>query len=74
MKFVLGMAVRETRASFQRLIFFFVCIAVGETGRKQKPQRVQFPLESLVGLRRDPHSWRSGHISSLHRHEIPCKP
>ena len=29
MKFVLGMAVRETRASFQRLIFFFVCIAVG---------------------------------------------
>src|SRR4051812_8219957 len=29
MKFVLGMAVRETRSSFQRLIFFFVCIAVG---------------------------------------------
>src|SRR5580765_5325134 len=29
MKFVLGMAVRETRASFQRLFFFFVCIAVG---------------------------------------------
>jgi putative ABC transport system permease protein len=29
MKFVLGMAVRETRASWQRLIFFFVCIAVG---------------------------------------------
>src|SRR4051812_8283825 len=29
MKFVLGMAVRETRASFQRLIFFFICIAVG---------------------------------------------
>jgi len=28
-KFVLGMAVRETRASWQRLIFFFVCIAVG---------------------------------------------
>ena len=29
MKFVLGMAARETRASWQRLIFFFVCIAVG---------------------------------------------
>src|SRR4051794_7405118 len=29
MKFVLGMAVRETRSSWQRLIFFFVCIAVG---------------------------------------------
>ena len=29
MKFVLLMAVRETRASWQRLIFFFVCIAVG---------------------------------------------
>jgi putative ABC transport system permease protein len=29
MKFVLGMAIRETRASWQRLIFFFVCIAVG---------------------------------------------
>jgi putative ABC transport system permease protein len=29
MKFVLQMAVRETRASWQRLIFFFVCIAVG---------------------------------------------
>src|SRR5689334_5738800 len=29
MKFVLSMAVRETRASWQRLIFFFVCIAVG---------------------------------------------
>src|SRR5207253_7593463 len=29
MRFVLGMAVRETRASWQRLIFFFVCIAVG---------------------------------------------
>src|SRR5438874_13275372 len=29
MRFVLGMAVRETRASWQRLIFFFICIAVG---------------------------------------------
>ncbi len=29
MRFVLGMAMRETRASWQRLIFFFVCIAVG---------------------------------------------
>src|SRR5437763_7682979 len=29
MKFVLGMAVRETRASWQGVIFFFVCIAVG---------------------------------------------
>ena len=29
MRFVLGMAVRETRASWQRLVFFFVCIAVG---------------------------------------------
>jgi len=29
MRFVLGMAVRETRASWQRLVFFFICIAVG---------------------------------------------
>jgi len=29
MRFVLSMAVRETRASWHRLIFFFVCIAVG---------------------------------------------
>ena len=29
MKFVLRMAVRETRASWHRLIFFFICIAVG---------------------------------------------
>src|SRR5579871_39367 len=29
MKFVLRMAARETRASWQRLLFFFVCIAVG---------------------------------------------
>jgi putative ABC transport system permease protein len=29
MRFVLAMAVRETRASWQRLIFFFICIAVG---------------------------------------------
>jgi putative ABC transport system permease protein len=29
MKFVLRMAVREIRASWQRLLFFFVCIAVG---------------------------------------------
>ena len=29
MMFVLRMAVRETRASWQRLLFFFVCIAVG---------------------------------------------
>jgi putative ABC transport system permease protein len=29
MMFVLRMAVRETRASLQRLFFFFVCIAVG---------------------------------------------
>ena len=29
MNFVLGMAVRETRASWRRLLFFFVCIAVG---------------------------------------------
>src|SRR5499427_4658887 len=29
MKFVLGMAVRETRSSWQRLVFFFICIAVG---------------------------------------------
>jgi putative ABC transport system permease protein len=29
MKFVLVMAARETRASWRRLLFFFVCIAVG---------------------------------------------
>src|SRR6185312_505884 len=29
MIFVLRMAVRETRASWRRLLFFFVCIAVG---------------------------------------------
>ena len=29
MKFVLRMAVRETRSSWQRLVFFFICIAVG---------------------------------------------
>ena len=29
MKFVLQMAVRETRAAWRRLLFFFVCIAVG---------------------------------------------
>jgi putative ABC transport system permease protein len=29
MRFVLAMAVRETRAGWRRLLFFFVCIAVG---------------------------------------------
>jgi len=29
MKFVLRMAVRETRASWQRLLFFFACLAIG---------------------------------------------
>src|SRR5580765_1599319 len=29
MRFVLRMAARETRASWRRLLFFFVCIAVG---------------------------------------------
>src|SRR5947209_9205944 len=29
MMFVLRMAVRETRASWKRLLFFFVCIAIG---------------------------------------------
>jgi putative ABC transport system permease protein len=29
MNFVVGMALREIRASWQRLLFFFVCIAVG---------------------------------------------
>ena len=29
MKFVLMMAAREMRASWQRLLFFFVCIAIG---------------------------------------------
>src|SRR5205814_1733846 len=29
MKFVIRMAARETRASWKRLLFFFVCIAVG---------------------------------------------
>ena len=29
MRFVLTMAVRETRASWRRLLFFFVCIAIG---------------------------------------------
>ena len=29
MKFVMAMAVREMRASWQRLLFFFVCIAIG---------------------------------------------
>ena len=29
MMFVLRMAVRETRASWRRLLFFFICIAVG---------------------------------------------
>ena len=29
MKFVLSMALRETRASWKRLLFFFICIAIG---------------------------------------------
>src|SRR5712692_8381897 len=29
MRFILQMAARETRASWRRLLFFFVCIAVG---------------------------------------------
>src|SRR5439155_596541 len=29
MRFILRMAARETRASWQRLLFFFLCIAVG---------------------------------------------
>ena len=29
MKFVIRMALREIRASWQRLLFFFVCIAIG---------------------------------------------
>src|SRR5579872_3789632 len=29
MRFVFRMAVRETRSSWRRLLFFFVCIAVG---------------------------------------------
>ena len=29
MTFVLRMALRETRASWRRLLFFFICIAVG---------------------------------------------
>src|SRR5881397_2687856 len=29
MKFILQMAVRETRAAWRRLLFFFVCIAIG---------------------------------------------
>src|SRR6187431_906104 len=29
MRFVLRMAARETRSSWRRLLFFFVCIAVG---------------------------------------------
>src|SRR5712672_517282 len=29
MKFILQMAVRETRAAWRRLLFFFICIAVG---------------------------------------------
>src|SRR5438094_4812200 len=29
MMFVLRMAVRETRSSWRRLLFFFICIAVG---------------------------------------------
>ena len=29
MRFVLRMAVRETRSSWRRLLFFFICIAVG---------------------------------------------
>ena len=29
MKFVLRMALRETRASWRRMLFFFICIAVG---------------------------------------------
>ena len=29
MRFVISMAVRETRASWKRLLFFFICIAIG---------------------------------------------
>ena len=29
MKFIVGMAAREIRASWQRLVFFFICIAIG---------------------------------------------
>ena len=44
MKFVLQMAVRETRAAWRRLLFFFVCIAVG--------------VASIVALRSVIHSVR----------------
>ena len=37
MSFVLRMAARETRASWKRLLFFFICIAIG--------------VESIVALR-----------------------
>src|SRR5918993_4942592 len=29
MKFVIAMAIREMRASWHRLLFFFICIAIG---------------------------------------------
>ena len=29
MRFIVRMALREVRASWQRLLFFFVCIAIG---------------------------------------------
>ena len=29
MRFVLKMTVRELRASWRRLVFFFVCVAIG---------------------------------------------
>jgi putative ABC transport system permease protein len=29
MNFIIGMALREIRASWRRLLFFFICIAVG---------------------------------------------
>ena len=51
----LRMAVRETRASWRRLLFFFVCIAVGVAvdrraafGDPERPQRLRQRGESLI--------------------------
>ena len=48
MRFVLRMAVRETRASMRRLIFFFVCIIIG--GR-DAPFRNAAARDALIPVR-----------------------
>jgi len=83
MRFVVRMAFRETRASWQRLLFFFVCIAVGVAaivalrsviqsvrGVFGKEARTMIAADVLISTNRE---WTAAQRDTIDRHLLEAQ-